>query len=983
MKAHVSSPHLVAREEELERLTELIGEVRSGRSSMVLLGGDAGVGKSRLVAEFIEGAEQDDAWALVGRCVDFGEGGVRFAPFAQVFTTVAHEVERTRLPELLGHARHELARVAPDLTERTPGDIDSDAGDRRGRLFGAVADALRALARAHGPLVVVLEDMHWAQASTLDLLRFLARNLDDEPLLLVATFRSDELHRRHPLRPVLGELARLPHVRRLQLEALDDEQVGELVAAILGEQPDVGVVQDIAERSAGNPFYVEELVAASREGGPDHLRPALRDVVAARLDRLPDPAREVLDVAAVAGSGVDDQLLAAVTDHDASDLASVLRPAVDRHVLRVEGDAYRFRHELVREVVNDDLLPGRRAELHRCIARIVEGRPELTPGGRQHADAVLAHHWYAARDLQRAFHASLRAAPKALEAAAHAEALEHDERALELWDQVDHDGAPERVGVLERAARSAHSAGRYQRAIAHLRSALEPADDLRHEADLRRRIALALWRGVGGHEAALTEAERAHQLVADMAPSPVKAQVVANLARLYMLGRDERTIPLASDALELAREIGDRVAESQALNTLGVGLAFSGEIEDAVDHLREALTIAREIGDTPATARAFNNLVVILTGMAPPDRDDRDAVTQSAMAWLLRHDHVDGGGVLAAVLIGDALRRGRWDRAERLLDWMAGSHMEGTDEAHFHKMRARLRWMQGRLEEAAADTERLHLVEHHEGQLASWAYALDAVLAAARGDLEDLRAAVASGCHVLSLGGHNQDRASMALRLHRPLVRAEVDAELASDQTGGEPLERATEALQTMERVLDDEKPVAPGDRHRAELYLHLAHAELSRAVEPDPDRWRAVLAHPPRPYWEVYSRWRLAESLLDVDRREEAVTELQAAHDQAVDLGAGLLQQEVEALARRAHVRVPGVEIVGADDLGLTPRQTQVLELVARGMTNREIGEALYITEKTASVHVSNILSKLAVDDRYEAADRAVELGLVDGEVG
>lgn len=978
----VSSPWLVGRDAELAKLLDLLADARSGRPRLVLVGGDAGVGKSRLLAEFTTHAAEEGARTLVGRCVDLGEGGIPFAPFAQVFATAVDLLGRVRAPEVLGPARHELARIVPQLAA-AGGDVPPrTADDQRARLFGAVVDAFRGLVRSWAPLVIALEDLHWARGSTLDLLNYVVRNLVDEQLLMLATFRSDELHRRHPLRPVLGELSRLPEVHRFELEALTDVQLAELIAAILGGQPDAALVADIAARSAGNPFYAEELVAASREGRPGHLGPVLHDVVVTRIDRLPEATRDVVEIAAVAGPSVHHQLLTELTDHTTGEMARVLRPAVEHHILRVEDDTYRFRHELVREVVTDELLPSRRTELHRRTAQVLEAQPQLAAGGREHVDGALAHHWHAAGDADRAFHASLRAAERSREAAAFAEALDHYERALGSWDLVGVE-SPGRGAVLEEAATAAGAAGRYQRSIAHLRAALDATTDPGHEADLRRRLAFALWWSVGDHYGALEETRHAHGLVGGGPPSPLKAEVIGTRARLLLVDRDRDAIPLAGEAVEIARTIGDRTAESHALNTLGTALAQSGAVEEGVDLLREALALARDLGDAGATGRAFNNLFVTLRDTIPRDREAVDEVGDRALDWLLAGDHAHEEGphiVVAAALADDAGMEGCWERAERLVEWMARHHLEGHDAAYFANSRARLRWMQGRLDEAAADTRRLHRLAGHGRWFAGWAYALDALIAAARGQLDDVRSAVDEGRRVIASRGHADDPTVMALRLLRVLVHAEVDAARAT----GEPRTskhagRAGEAVAAMRALLAEERPITPGELDRASMYQRLAEAELTRATGPDPDAWRSVLEHTPFPYWQVHTRWRLAEALLDRGSRDESQAALRAAQQAAIELGAAGLRAGIEALARRARLPLPGVEVADAGDLGLTPREAEVLELVAAGRTNREIGAALYITAKTASVHVSNILAKLRVDDRYQAADRARELGLDD----
>lgn len=967
----VSSPDLVGRDEVLTDLGGLVEAARSGRPHLVLLGGDAGVGKSRVLAEVAGQAGGDGVRVLVGRCVDLGDSALPFAPVAQALRALADETGRSRLAQVLGPARRELGRVVPELvdTRREPAEDDTEAA--RGRLFAALLDTFQRVA-GERPLLLAVEDIHWAETSTLDLLTFLARNLRDEPLLVIVTFRTDELHRRHPLRPVLSELTRLTGVARVDLEPLTAAEVATQMRAILGRAPERETVEDVARRSGGNPFYVEELLAARAATGPGQLPVALRDVVAGRLERLPDPTRRVLAAVAVVGQRVDHDLLERVTRVRSAEMMDGLRPAVDHHVLVADGSGYRFRHALVQEVVYDDLLPGEGTALHRRVAEALEEHPELASGGADHVDAELAHHWHAAHAATHAFEASLRAAEGARGSVAFAEALDHYERALAIWDEVEPAGeVPSRLEVLEAAATVARGAGQDRRSAAHLRAALDERDDKaepEHEADLRRRLSRALWRA-GEPDAALEEAERIRELVDERPPSREGAMALAARARLLVLVRDDDAFAAAERALDDARAVGAREAEAHALNTLGVVLTRRSRRQAGIDRLRRALTVARETGDIELVMAAYNNLSLEL--VSDQRRDEAEEVVEDALAWLDRGADRHAASVhLAAKLAWLLLAAGRWERAEDLLDRAARHHLAGINRIVFHDVRALLRLYRGELEPAVRDIAEARAAGALDDvQMRRPLLALETLHAALAGDLPRTRdaseAAAASG---------NTWEIDLDARLHR--VRAEVDAAL---DVGGPARD---EHVQHARRVLDRlrETVSSRATAHRFEgpaTEVLLAEAELSRATGPDPERWRVVLAQVWPAYWRVHARWRLAESLLETDRREEAVAELRRAHEEAVDLDAGLLCDEIEDLARRARIALPGVEVTDASELGLTPRETEVLELVAGGCTNREIGEALYIAEKTASVHVSNILRKLDVDDRHAAAERARDLGL------
>ena len=286
------------------------------------------------------------------------------------------------------------------------------------------------------PLLFVIEDLHWADRSTRDLLVFLARNLQDTQVVLVGTYRSDDLHRRHPLRAVLAELERGGTVLRIELERFTRAELRDQLTGILGSPPAADLVDAVFERSEGNPFFAEEIVAATRDGDCRALPPTLRDLLLARVDELPASTREILRTAAVIGRRFPHTLLAAVCERLDDDLLEDLRLAVEHQVLVTEGDRYSFRHALVQEAVYDDLLPGERTRLHARFAELLVESPGLFDGGEAERVSEVACHWFPAHDNERALPAAVDAARAAEQMYAFPEALAHCERALELWDRV-------------------------------------------------------------------------------------------------------------------------------------------------------------------------------------------------------------------------------------------------------------------------------------------------------------------------------------------------------------------------------------------------------------------------------------------------------------------------------------------------------------------------------------------------------------------
>jgi len=488
----VSSLELVGRDAELAQLRRALEGAAAGQPAIVVVAGEAGVGKTRLVAELLHDAASFGAVALTGGCLDVGEGVLAYAPLVEALRSLARGIDPTELGRVLGTARGELARLVPELAPPDGREVPPAPAAAAGplaptRLFELLLGVLHRLAE-QTPVLLVVEDLHWADQSTRNLLGFLVRNLRGG-VALVLTYRSDELHRRHPLRPFVAELDRSGGAERLELGRLGRRELAELLAGILDAPPPPALVGEILARSEGNPFFAEELLAAHLEGA--RLPLALRDLLLARVEALPEPAQRVTQAAAVAGTRVDHELLAAVVGHDADELVRRLREAVSHHVLVVDqaSGAYVFRHALVQEAVYDDLLPVQRAPLHAAYARALERRIEQRTErrGERQGGAVtaaergqLAYHWYAAHDQGQALLACVQAGLAAESAAALAEALEHYERALELWDRVPAAAARsslDRVAVLRRAAEAANLAGRYDRAVILARLALDRVDE--------------------------------------------------------------------------------------------------------------------------------------------------------------------------------------------------------------------------------------------------------------------------------------------------------------------------------------------------------------------------------------------------------------------------------------------------------------------------------------------------------------------------
>src|SRR5262245_26042404 len=425
------SPLFIGREAELGTLTSALETAVAGTPTVVLLGGEAGVGKTRLVEEAAAQARAAGARVLAGSCIELGGEGLPFGPLAHALRELMRDMPPEDLDALLGPARSEFARVLPDLDPDVALSTAPLAEGGPARLLELLLGVLERIAEAR-PLMFVIEDLHWADRSTLDLVALLVRALRAGSVLLVVSFRTDELHRSHPLRPLVTGWERVRSVHRLELERFGRDDVERQLEAILGTPPSARLVDLVHERSEGNAFLVEEILGAVESGAdPDHLPLSLRDVLLARVERLSPAAQRLLRIAAAAGPSVSDRLLAAVAGLEDDELDDALREGLEHHVLVADGTGYVFRHALTRDAVYGDTLARERARIHAAYGEALSADPALA-GRDVSVPALLALHWSAAHDLPRAIETSVEAARLAAPYAP-AEALRHLETALELW----------------------------------------------------------------------------------------------------------------------------------------------------------------------------------------------------------------------------------------------------------------------------------------------------------------------------------------------------------------------------------------------------------------------------------------------------------------------------------------------------------------------------------------------------------------------
>ncbi|MEV2252691.1 AAA family ATPase [Streptomyces sp. NPDC050147] len=1030
------SPVFVGRSDELGVLNDALARAKgttpgTGEPQALLLGGEAGVGKTRLIEEFTAAARAEGAVVALGGCVEIGADGLPFAPFSSALRSL-----RRQLPDEVDAAvadqEGELARLLPELGEAPQRRRGTDAQhDEEGmaRLFELTVRLLERLA-ADRPVVIALEDLHWADASTRHLLAYLFRTLRSGRLVVVATYRADDIHRRHPLRPLLAELDRLRTVRRIELSRFSKGEVARQMAGILSAEPAQTLVDDIFDRSDGNAFFVEELAVASHGRSCASLTDSLRDLLLVRVEELPEDSQRVARIVAEGGSTVEYPLLAAVAGLAEDNLIEALRAAVGANILlpSPDGDGYRFRHSLVREAVGDDLLPGERSRISRRFATVLEADPSLVAADQR--AARLASYWYHAHDAAKALPAVLRASVEARRRYAYSEQLRLLERAMELWDDAPEDirlalrpldyaevypppppegrgGTPSGcdpettplryLDLMAEAAVAGRLSGERERALKITKRALRLLED---EPDplraawfwiQRSRLTSTLARGDGWAEIAT-----AQELVRGLPPSEVHAEVLTNVASWGMLHNPgEETLAAAQRAVEYARMVKAEEIELNARLILGGLMVDAGDVEHGLAEMYEVRDrCVAPPGLVSRIPHIHVNLPSVLEGAGRSLESLQ--VSDQGLALCRKYGLTDTESWVQVNKAETLVSLGRWDEA-----------VDASEAARRGALSVKPR---------GGAALQLTSVALGRGDMAEAA----AQLAAARGHYgsHDLMPQYSLPMVTAAIGiaAADPDRAAGVAAARAELARALaagfppgtqrytwlllLAAATSEADTRGLPAAEPgrAEAIDSIRRVAKNlPSPVPVWVAHEKWV-----RAELLRAEDRDtPADWSAtVAAFEPldRPYDLARVRLRLAESLLAATAgagteadRERAAGLLRKACETAERLRARPLAESVAGLAQRARLTLDDGDhqpagphltpVDPAEALGLTSRERDVLRRVAAGRSNRQIAEELFISPKTASVHVSNILAKLGVAGRGEAAALAHRLRLFPAE--
>lgn len=983
MVGRISSPRFVGRTAELRALEQLLEGAAAGTGGAMLVAGEAGIGKSRLVSELKTRAQAGNALVLVGECVELAEGELAFSPIISALRGVMEEA--VALEGLGDPLRSALAVLWP-----TSGGAEGVVAGRE-QLFEAVYRVLARLAERQ-PVLLIVEDVHWIDRSSRDLLAFLVRNARRDAIALIVTYRPDELRRGHPLRPFLAELERSGQARRLELEALARVEIAEQLQAIAGHVPDGTVIERIFARCEGNPFFAEELLATVDAVGGE-LPGSLREALLLRVERLAEFTHEVLRAAAVVGRSVDHRLLASVAVVAEPELLGALREAVDHHVLvaRAGGVAYEFRHALLREAIYDDTLVGDRLRLHRTIAETLAVHHDYAATG---AMAELAYHWHAAGDAAAALAVSVPAIDEAERMHAHGEALGHVDRALALWDRVD---APQEVAgcdrfeLLLRGSMLAEWAGDAERSLVlaeQARAAVDERNEPLRAAAAETRIGRAMHYAGRGADA-VEHLVAARRLVPPEPPSVQYAEALAEEGRALMLtGRMLEATEHLEQAIPVAELLDARAVKANVLNSLAIVYAEAGERDRSIRAGREGLRMAEELGAPDEIVRAYINGSQAI--------DDAGRIEEALALGMEGIDAAERFGMGRAQ--GDQLRMqagwrltrmGRLDDAERVLSPALERATSPFNVAGCTSIAGRIAAERGDFELAERRLERAWALMQRSGgsQLIGTASAWRVSLELQRFALDRAGERLAEGWSLLE---RSEGELIYNAELYWLAARVQADvAELA--RARGDPdgvaraLESAAVALGDFDRVLS--RASGDGPPPEALAFRALAEAELARLHGArDPGPWQ-VAAERSRELSAAlrvaYADFRAGEALaMSGARAAEIAGPLQRAFAVTMELGARPLREEIQALARRARVvlgsgDVPRPDPAESTELGLTGRELEVLRLLADGRTNRQIGEQLFISAKTASVHVSRILMKLGVANRGEAAAAAHRMGL------
>ncbi|WP_162182018.1 helix-turn-helix transcriptional regulator [Arthrobacter sp. PAMC 25486] len=944
-----ASTQMIGRDAELAALMESFADAADNKPQAVIIGGEAGLGKTRLLEEFLAGISHR-ARVIKGQCVDLGTLAPPYAPLTGVLRSLAAQIGLDTVLDFAGPGRDALSLLLPEVGAELEGLPTAN------RVLEAVSTVLER-ASAGQPAVVVVEDLHWADDATLTVLRFILRAFNGGQFLLILSYRSDDIHRGHPLRDFLAESERGRYAKSIRLSRLTKDQVRALVEAITGQDAGYELVENVFARSEGIPFFVEELLGLGDCGPAGDLPATLTDLLLARYERMVDSAQYFLRVLAAGGLSVPHTQALAAYDRSFEEFEASARAAQRANLLTLDGRCYTFRHALVREAIHADLLPGERTRFHTRYAQALEST------GSGHRDAVeIAYHWHAANAQEKTFRASMAAFAEAERSYAYSTAARMGERALELWDRVEDAAtlaAMPRFALMARTASAHNQAGNGERSLAVIRlAAAEPDVD---GTDLARLLAdQARYLGFNAQLGSAELLLRALDFTPRGSDDRLRATLLNHLAARYMLeAQPNQSISMASEALELSRTGADRTEQSIALNLRGCSRAIAGDIDGWRTDLEAAKDLAQ--GDAAALLRYRINYSDALNQLGMYDESISVAEEGISQARELGVERTTGA-ILSSNAVEPLFARGDWDKAHALLERNLSLSPPSSFHAYLLRSKSWSTLWGGDTAGAVALFQQwqplLHELARVEMQSRLPLALFAAELAWVRGDLDAAwhEASFLTSPEFRSLPGYDLPLIAVAARI------------LAARRNAGTGRDDAAEARLRSQLSRDGFWPT-----HAAWSALFEAELGGDGGTGNDPATWHraAELCQALPAHLRCYISLRKGQAEHFAGHKSAAAASLRDAIEGAEAIGAGLVTALARDFATRSGLHIDGPS-PRPNTLELTARESQVLGLVAEGLGNKQIGEQLFISAKTVSVHVSAIMRKLNATSRTEAANHA-----------
>ncbi|RFB88384.1 LuxR family transcriptional regulator [Rhizobium leguminosarum bv. trifolii] len=945
------------RSAELDAMDSAFRDVSGGRQRAILLGAEAGGGKSRLVEEFADRLS-GPALVLKGGCIEQRESALPYAPV----TALLHELVQLRggtaVTSLVGaEGARELAWLLPELGETSE---RFDAGIARARLFEALRRLLEELAR-EVPLVLVIEDIHWADQATCDLLRFLTARLRKTRLMLIVTYRPEETSGSNALRTTIADLSLSEGAAVLKLPRLKRAEVAAQLEGLLGRPPTPAIINEVHARCCGIPLFTEALIDAS--GGLRRDFPgSLNDYLLKAVREMPASTAELLKVMALGGPHITHALLRSVTEKSDLELADLLRAAILAGILVPDGEGYAFRHALIHEAVRGDLIAGERMAIHRAYAEVLERGP--VPSYRVWHSVSLARHWHGAGQAEPCLRWAWQSAAEAAATFAYADQMEMLKLVLAAWPDVDH--AADLIGadhcrVLELAADAACWAAEAEEGLAFVERALA---EVNAERDGEQLAALLLQRAVMRQHTLIpgeiADLERALEHATD--PTRLRADGPGQFSRALILrGEYDRATLLGDELQDLAERLDDEEYRIEALI-----VAASVDTASNSSRIDGFWSVARRAG------QASIGRVEVLAGaallQALLETGDYAQIIETGPAIFARTVEFGQARYIGAI-VGSPLCRallavGRISEAIETCERMAALDPLPLGLVHVFECQAEIALVLGdpdRLATAANSLRALPPGPQVASRMAANLLRFDIESSTLAGDMEQSAILIRSAStHFEMQGGVSWPLLASAMRVAVDTNRKDVAQQLAG-LAARAPCRNLVEEAERLNLL-----------------------AEMSRATVSDLDAWEAVAqswADLNQPFRQAYALMQAGSAAVTAGKRARGAGHFRQGADLAHSVGARLLCNQIETLAAKARIDLWGGKegSLPKAPLGLTDREFEVLRLVAAGQSNRQIADSLFISAKTASVHVSNILSKLAVPSRGAAAAMAHRLRMVD----